>query len=139
MTLTSWAVLLYIPFVLASSLPVLPTFDDTSIPALDVNDSPSSTVTRTVWDIIWIRAKTLIACTWTAIHPNILGKDEGKFPSPIYHGNHWLWSSGNSSSSGPHCSFFSARKATRCFDDAFGAQFAQVNGDHQSMKNSYFT
>ncbi|KAJ8581296.1 hypothetical protein M405DRAFT_885778 [Rhizopogon salebrosus TDB-379] len=87
MTLTSWAVLLYIPFVLASSLPVLPTFDNTSIPALDVNDSPSSTITGTVWDIIWICAETLIACTWTAIHPNILGEDEGNFPSPIYHGN----------------------------------------------------
>ncbi|KAG2363883.1 hypothetical protein BDR07DRAFT_1450530 [Suillus spraguei] len=35
--------------------------------------------TRTFWDIIWNCAATLFACTWTAVHPNIPGLDEGKF------------------------------------------------------------
>ncbi|KAJ8582260.1 hypothetical protein M405DRAFT_854634 [Rhizopogon salebrosus TDB-379] len=33
---------------------------------------------RTLWNIIWSCAATLFACTWTAIHPNIPGVDEGK-------------------------------------------------------------
>ncbi|KAG2074525.1 hypothetical protein BDR04DRAFT_1126827 [Suillus decipiens] len=35
--------------------------------------------TRSLWEIIWSCAATLFACTWTAIHPNIPGMDEGKF------------------------------------------------------------
>ncbi|KAG1722789.1 uncharacterized protein EDB91DRAFT_1273197 [Suillus paluster] len=34
--------------------------------------------TRTLWDIIWSCAATLFACTWTVIHPNIPGMNEGK-------------------------------------------------------------
>ncbi|KAG2354840.1 hypothetical protein BDR07DRAFT_1189119, partial [Suillus spraguei] len=30
-------------------------------------------------DIIWSCAATLFACTWTSLHPNIPGMDEGKF------------------------------------------------------------
>ncbi|KAJ8597170.1 hypothetical protein M405DRAFT_871039 [Rhizopogon salebrosus TDB-379] len=33
---------------------------------------------RTLFDIIWSCAATLFVCTWTAVHPNIPGVDEGK-------------------------------------------------------------
>jgi hypothetical protein len=68
------AISLYVPFVRAS----LSNVNGTAIPALDVCDSSSSGDTRTLWDIIWSCAATLFACTWTAIHPNISGVDEGR-------------------------------------------------------------
>ncbi|KAG2033101.1 hypothetical protein BDR03DRAFT_872734 [Suillus americanus] len=67
--------LLHIPFVCSS----LPSLNGTSVTILDVSDSPSSNNTRSLWDIIWSCAATLFACTWTAIHPNIPGMDEGNF------------------------------------------------------------
>ncbi|KAG1741718.1 hypothetical protein EDB19DRAFT_1850920 [Suillus lakei] len=67
--------LLYIPFICA--LPSLP-LNDTSTPALDVSNFPSSCNTRTLWDIILSCVATLFACTWTAIHPNIPGMEEKK-------------------------------------------------------------
>ncbi|KAG1794777.1 uncharacterized protein HD556DRAFT_1307793 [Suillus plorans] len=72
---TSAAILLLlcIPFVCA-----LPPLNCTSTSTLDVTGSPSSSHTRTLWDIIWSCAATLFACTWTAIHPNIPGMDEGR-------------------------------------------------------------
>ncbi|KAJ8582550.1 hypothetical protein M405DRAFT_937709 [Rhizopogon salebrosus TDB-379] len=46
---------------------------------LNVCDSSSSCSTsRTWWGIIWSCAATLFVCTWTAVHPNIPGVDEGK-------------------------------------------------------------
>ncbi|OAX34860.1 hypothetical protein K503DRAFT_851470 [Rhizopogon vinicolor AM-OR11-026] len=74
MTFLSSTLMLYIPFVRAS----LSSFNGTCIPTLDVSDSPSTGNTRSLSDIIWGCAATLFACTWTAIHPNIPGMDEGK-------------------------------------------------------------
>jgi hypothetical protein len=68
------AISLYVPFVRAS----LSNVNGTAIPALDVCDSSSSGDTRTLWDIISSCAATLFACTWTVIHPNIPGVDEGR-------------------------------------------------------------
>ncbi|KAG0702575.1 hypothetical protein DFH29DRAFT_496607 [Suillus ampliporus] len=76
MTLLRCAVLLYFPLFCAS----LPTFNGTSVPTLDASDTPFCNDTRTLWNIIWSCVATLIACTWTAVHPNIPGIDEKKFP-----------------------------------------------------------
>jgi hypothetical protein len=72
---TSAAILLLlcIPFVAA-----LPPFNCTSNPTLDIAVSPSNSHTRTLWDIVWSCTATLFACTWTAIHPNIPGMNEGR-------------------------------------------------------------
>ncbi|KAG0702531.1 hypothetical protein DFH29DRAFT_494527 [Suillus ampliporus] len=51
----------------------------TSIHTLDASDYASSCDTRSLWSIIWSCAVTLFACTWTAVHPNIPGMEEGKF------------------------------------------------------------
>ncbi|KAG2130718.1 hypothetical protein DEU56DRAFT_465435 [Suillus clintonianus] len=75
MTLLSYGVLFYIPFIYAS----LPSPNDTSISTRDVSGSTSNCNTRTLWDIIWGCTATLFACTWTVIHPNIPGIDDGKF------------------------------------------------------------
>ncbi|KAG1895025.1 uncharacterized protein F5891DRAFT_960705 [Suillus fuscotomentosus] len=72
-TSASILLLLCIPFVCA-----LPPLNCTSTSTLDVTGSPSSSHTRTLWDIIWSCIATLFACTWTAIHPNIPGMDEGR-------------------------------------------------------------
>ncbi|KAG1741720.1 hypothetical protein EDB19DRAFT_709797 [Suillus lakei] len=76
MMLPCWGILFCIPIVYAS-LPGLNSI--TSISTLDTSNSPSSTNTRTLWDIIWGCTATLFACTWTAIHPNIPGIRDGKF------------------------------------------------------------
>jgi hypothetical protein len=75
MTLIPLAVSLSIPFVRAS----LSSFNETCISTLNASDSPCIGNTRTLWDVIWSCAATLFACTWTAIHPNIPGMDEGTF------------------------------------------------------------
>ncbi|KAG1848935.1 hypothetical protein DFJ58DRAFT_662682 [Suillus subalutaceus] len=77
MTLLPLAILLllHIPFVCSSLL----SLNGTSVTTLDVSNSSSCIHTRTLWDIIWSCAATLFACTWTAIHPNVPGMDEGKF------------------------------------------------------------
>ncbi|KAG1848938.1 hypothetical protein DFJ58DRAFT_662705 [Suillus subalutaceus] len=76
MTLLPLAILLllHIPFVRSS----LPSLNGTSVTTLDVSGSSSCSNTRALWNIIWNCAATLFACTWTAIHPNIPGMDEGK-------------------------------------------------------------
>ncbi|KAG1836043.1 hypothetical protein DFJ58DRAFT_749954, partial [Suillus subalutaceus] len=71
MILLLFAVLFCAPFVRAS----LPGLNDTHILTLDASNYPSSN-TRTLWDIISSCGLTLFACTWTAIHPDIPGKDE---------------------------------------------------------------
>lgn len=75
MTTLHWAILLYIPFVRASSL----VLNGTSIPTFNTNDCPSISDSRTVWAIIWSCCATLFAWTWTAIHPNIPGIKDKKF------------------------------------------------------------
>jgi hypothetical protein len=75
-TLLPLAVSLCIPFVRPSL--ALSNCNETTIHTLDVRDSSSSCDSRTLWNIIWSCAATLFACTWTAIHPNIPGVDEGK-------------------------------------------------------------
>ncbi|KAG1880119.1 hypothetical protein F4604DRAFT_1679230 [Suillus subluteus] len=110
--------LLHISFV-CSSLPIL---NGTSVTTLDISDSSSCSNTRTLWDIIWSCAATLFACTWTAIHPNVPGMDEGKFtvlsrrlgimmialiaPEVMI-----TWAT---------IQFISARGAAKAFNDAFG-------------------
>ncbi|KAG2147714.1 uncharacterized protein EDB93DRAFT_399494 [Suillus bovinus] len=70
--LVLYAVLFCVPFVCAS----LPSLNDTYIHTLDSsNFSPSDT--RTLWDILLSCGLTLFACTWTAIHPNIPGVNDG--------------------------------------------------------------
>jgi hypothetical protein len=72
MALPLCAILFCIPFVRAS----LPGLNRTHILTLDASDSPSRN-TRTLWDIISSCVLTLFACTWTAIHLDFPGKDEG--------------------------------------------------------------
>ncbi|KAG2034686.1 hypothetical protein BDR03DRAFT_1093575 [Suillus americanus] len=71
MILLLCAALFCIPFVRAS----LPGLNDTHIITLDASGCPSCN-TRTVWDILSSCGLTLFACTWTAIHPDIPGRDE---------------------------------------------------------------
>ncbi|KAG2098760.1 uncharacterized protein F5147DRAFT_640865 [Suillus discolor] len=73
MTLLPCAVLLCVPFVYAS----LPSLNNTSPHILDASNCPFCN-TRSLWDIILSCGLTLFACTWTAVHPNIPGMDEGK-------------------------------------------------------------
>ncbi|KAG2068154.1 hypothetical protein BDR04DRAFT_1025390 [Suillus decipiens] len=71
-TLAVILLLLSIPPVYAS-----PPLNCTSTTTLCVTDCPSSIHARTLWDIIQSCVATLLACTWTAVHPNIPGMDEG--------------------------------------------------------------
>ncbi|KAG1794786.1 uncharacterized protein HD556DRAFT_1236346 [Suillus plorans] len=73
MTLLPSAVLLCVPFVYAS----LSSLNNTSPHILDASNCPSCN-TRSLWDILLSCGLTLFACTWTAVHPNIPGMDEGK-------------------------------------------------------------
>ncbi|KAG1721793.1 hypothetical protein EDB19DRAFT_1646207 [Suillus lakei] len=68
------SILLCASFVCGS----LPSFNSTSIPTFDVSNTPSYSYTRSLWNIIWSCCLTIFACTWTAIHPNIPGMNEGK-------------------------------------------------------------
>jgi hypothetical protein len=131
MTILPLSVLVYIPFVHAS----LSSLNGTIIPALDVSDCPSYSSTRTLSDIIWSCAATLFACTWTAIHPNIPGIEEGKLtvtsrrlfimvmalmaPELII-----TWSARQ---------YFSARETAKEFNGAFGAHLAQPPGRQDSI------
>jgi len=139
MTLLPLAILLllHIPFVCSS----LPSLNGTSVTTLDVSDLPSYRNTRSLWDIIWSCALTLFACTWTAIHPNIPGMDEGKFavlsrrlgimimvliiPELII-----SWAMRQ---------FLSARDTAKDFNDAFGAQLHQACSDCADMGESAAT
>ncbi|KAG0702579.1 hypothetical protein DFH29DRAFT_804798 [Suillus ampliporus] len=78
MTFLPCAVLLYFPLFCAS-LPIA-SFNGTSVPSTLDASSPFCNDTRTLWSIVWSCAATLFACTWTAVHPNIPGIDEKKFP-----------------------------------------------------------
>lgn len=68
------AILFCVPLVCAS----LQSLNDTCVYTLDASNSASSNNTRTLWDILLSCGWTLFACTWTAVHPNIPGMNEGK-------------------------------------------------------------
>ncbi|KAG2370228.1 hypothetical protein BDR07DRAFT_1476227 [Suillus spraguei] len=127
--------LLHIPLVY-SSLPNL------IVTTLVISDSPSGDSTRTLWEIIWSCAATLFACTWTAIHPNIIpSMDEGKFTvisrrlgimtmALIAPELMITWATAQ---------FLSARNAAKAFNDAFGTQLHQAHSNHPDMVESTAT
>jgi hypothetical protein len=139
MTLLPLAILLllHVPFVCSS----LPSLNGTSVTTLNVSDPPSYSNTRSLWDIIWSCVLTLFACTWTAIHPNIPGMDEGKFavlsrrlgimimaliiPELII-----TWAT---------CQFISARNTAKAFNHAFDAQLHQARSGYGEMGESRAT
>lgn len=137
MTLLPYAVLLYIPFVYAS----LSSLNGTIATTFNVSDSSPSCGTRTLWSVIWSCAATLFACTWTAIHPNIPGMDEGKVivfcrrlcimimalvaPELMI-----TWAANQ---------FLSARDTAKAFNDAFGAQPHQARSDNPDIGESAAT
>ncbi|KAG2068157.1 hypothetical protein BDR04DRAFT_1057123 [Suillus decipiens] len=110
--------LIHGPFVCSS----LPSLNGNNVTTFDINDYLSNNNTRSLWDIVWSCAATLFACTWTAIHPNIPGMNEGKFtvlfrrlgimmtaliaPETII-----TWAT---------IQFLSARTTAKAFNDAFG-------------------
>ncbi|KAG2117515.1 hypothetical protein BD769DRAFT_1778026 [Suillus cothurnatus] len=136
MTLLPLAILflLHIPFVCSS----LPSLNGTSVTTLDDSYPPSCSNTRSLWEIIWSCAATLFACTWTAIHLNIPGMDEGKFsvlsrrlgfmmmvliiPELII-----TWAT---------CQFLSARDTAKAFNDAF---LHKAHNDYGDMGESAAT
>ncbi|KAG1741133.1 hypothetical protein EDB19DRAFT_1908159 [Suillus lakei] len=135
MTLPPRVVLLYIPFVCAS----LPSLNDTIIHTLDASDCPSCN-TRTLWDILLSCGLTLFACTWTAIHPNIPGMDDGKFTvasrrlfvmamAMIAPELMVTWAAAQ---------FFSARNVAKEFN-TFHARLSQTHGDHENILESTAT
>ncbi|KAG2029928.1 hypothetical protein BDR03DRAFT_975376 [Suillus americanus] len=123
MTLLLCAVLFCIPFVRAS----LPSLNDTCIHTLDVSNCPSHN-TRTLWNILLSCGLTLFACTWTAIHTNIPGMDEGVLAvtsrrlfimvvALISPELMITWATRQ---------FFSARQAAKDFNNEFSAQRARI-------------
>jgi hypothetical protein len=130
--------LLHIPFVYSS----LPSHcNGTGVTALDVRDFSPCSNTRSLWDIIWSCAATLFACTWTAIHPNIPGMDEGKFAAfsrrlgimtvtLIAPELTITWAT---------IQFLSARDTAKTFNDAYGAQLYQVRSAHPDIGESVAT
>ncbi|KAG0702529.1 hypothetical protein DFH29DRAFT_494496 [Suillus ampliporus] len=113
----------------------------TSIHTLDASDSASSCDTRSLWSIVWSCAVTLFACTWTAVHPNIPGMNEGKFviisrrlsimilaliaPELMI-----TWAVRQ---------FFSARAAAEEFNQAFRSQRAPAYDSHGDISESTAT
>ncbi|KAG2030719.1 hypothetical protein BDR03DRAFT_905781 [Suillus americanus] len=132
--LVLYAVLLCVPFVVAS----LPSLNDTHIlTILDISDS-SFCNTRTLWDILLSCWLTLFACTWTAIHPDIPGMDEGIVAITLRRlllmamallGPEFVisWAAWQ---------FLCARQVAKDFNDAFGAQHAQPHGNHRAARQS---
>ncbi|KAG2068156.1 hypothetical protein BDR04DRAFT_1057119 [Suillus decipiens] len=124
MALLPLTILLFSHFPSVCSSP--PSFNCTSVTTLVIDDSLSNNNTRSLWNIIWSCAATLFACTWTAIHPNIPGMNEGKFtvlfrrlgimmtaliaPETII-----TWAT---------IQFLSARTTAKAFNDAFGESTA---------------
>ncbi|KAG1732838.1 hypothetical protein EDB19DRAFT_1246315 [Suillus lakei] len=133
MILLLCAVLLCVPFVGAS----LPSLNDTCIHTLDVSNSPSCN-TRTLWDIILSCGLTLFACTWTAIHPNIPGVDDGVFLITFYHLCLMVLAlfAPELMTTWATWQYLSARQAKKDFNDAFGAQSARTHGDRRARWQS---
>jgi hypothetical protein len=121
MILLLYAVLSCIPFVCAS----LPSPNDTSIHTLD-SSTCSPCNTRTLWDILWSCGLTLFACTWTAVHPNIPGVDDGVVR--IYYRRLHTMAGALFVPEGTMASaimgFMRARKAAKDFNDAIDVQCA---------------
>ncbi|KAG1769410.1 hypothetical protein EDD22DRAFT_771251 [Suillus occidentalis] len=125
----AFLLLLHIPFVYSS---LSSHRNGTSATTLDVSDFPPCSNNRSLWDIIWNCAATLFACTWTAIHPNIPGMDEGKFAALsrrlgimtvtlVAPELTITWAT---------IQFLSARDNTKAFNDAFGVQLHQWTVTH---------
>ncbi|KAG2147719.1 uncharacterized protein EDB93DRAFT_1103997 [Suillus bovinus] len=131
--LVLYAVLFCVPFVCAS----LPSLNDTYIHTLDSsNFSPSDT--RTLWDILLSCGLTLFACTWTAIHPNIPGVNDGVVLIIFYRlclmvvalfipEFMTIWAMAQ---------FHYAQRAAMDFNRGFGAQRAQSHSDDQAICQS---
>ncbi|KAG0695645.1 hypothetical protein DFH29DRAFT_1083287 [Suillus ampliporus] len=137
MAFLPYVVLLYISFACAS----LSSLNDTTIPTLDASDCPSSSDTRSLLAIIWSCAMTLFACTWTAIHLNIPGMEEGKVSVTFHRLSIMVialiapelmitWAARQ---------FFSARAAAEEFNEAFGSQRAPAHGGHGDISESTAT
>ncbi|KAG2755143.1 hypothetical protein P692DRAFT_20827581 [Suillus brevipes Sb2] len=124
MTLLLHAVLFCAPAFVGASLPSL---NDACIHTIDAIKYTSHN-TRTLWDILLSCGLTLFACTWTAIHTNVPGMDEGMLsvasrrlfimvvaliaPELII-----TWATRQ---------FFSARRAAKDFNTEFGTQHARA-------------
>lgn len=139
MTLLHFIILLliHIPFVCSS----LPSLNGTSVTSLDIDDSLSNHNSRSLWDIVWSCAATLFACTWTAIHPNIPGMNEGKFTVLFRRLGFMMIAL-----LGPEIiitwaaiQFLCARTTANAFNDAFGAQIHQARSDHSDIGESTAT
>ncbi|KAG1720369.1 hypothetical protein EDB19DRAFT_1885187 [Suillus lakei] len=131
MILLLCVILFCVPFVCAS----LQSLNDTCVYALDDSNSASSTDTRTLWDILLSCGWTLFACTWTAVHPNVPGMNEGKVaitsrrlfimimallaPELMI-----TWASRQ---------FFSARAAAKDFNNHFDIQPARAHSDRRDI------
>lgn len=133
MILLLYAVLFCVPFVRAS----LPSLIDTCIHTLDSsNCSPSNT--RTLWDILSSCGLTLFACTWTAIHPNVPGVNDGVVLTTFYRlclmvvaffiPEFMVVSA--------IAQFSCAQSAAEQLNRAFGVQHAQPHSDHQAIYQS---
>ncbi|KAG2034705.1 hypothetical protein BDR03DRAFT_964291 [Suillus americanus] len=132
MTLLLCVVLFCVLFVRAS----LPGLNDTHILTLDASDSDCpSCNTRTLWDILSSCGLTLFACTWTAIHLDIPGKDEGvvytafrrlflmlmAFLAPEFVVAWAAWQ------------FLHARQVAKAFNNEFGVQQAQPRSYYRAI------
>jgi hypothetical protein len=118
MILLLYDVLFCVSFVRASSL------KDSSIHTLDTSNSPSYN-SRTLLDILSSCGLTLFASTWTAVHPNILGVEDGVFLVTFYRLCLMVMALfvPESMTALAAMQFLSARKATKDFNRAFGAQY----------------
>ncbi|KAG2343496.1 hypothetical protein BDR05DRAFT_884437 [Suillus weaverae] len=135
MILSLYAILFCIPFVCAS----LQNINDTCIYILD-SGSASSNNTRALWDILLSCGWTLFACTWTAVHPNIPGMNEGKVAiisrrlfimamALIAPELMITWATRQ---------FFSARAAAKDFNDYLDTQPTKVYGDRWTITHGFF-
>ncbi|KAG2033091.1 hypothetical protein BDR03DRAFT_968430 [Suillus americanus] len=131
MTRLLCAVLFCVPFVCAS---LGLSLNDTCIHTLDVSNCPSNN-TRTLWNILLSCGLTLFACTWTAIHTNIPGVNEGVVAvtsrrlfimvvALISPELMITWATRQ---------FFSARQAAKDFNTEFSAHRARTYGNDRDI------
>jgi len=137
MILSLCTVLFCVPFVCAS----LHSPNDTCIYTLDGSDPVSSNNTRTLWDLILSCGWTLFACTWTAVHPNIPGVNEGKVAiasrrifimvmALIAPELMITWATRQ---------FFSARATAKDFNERFSAQPTKAYSNHRDISEKTAT
>ncbi|KAG1880137.1 hypothetical protein F4604DRAFT_520054 [Suillus subluteus] len=131
MIISVCAILFCVPFVCAS----LQSLNDTCIYTLDDSDPASSNNTRTLWSIILSCGWTLFACTWTAVHPNVPGMNEGKVAitsrrlfimvmASIAPELMITWATRQ---------FFSAREAAKDFNDRLSIQPTKAYSDRRDI------